>query len=266
MAVLRVLLLSVVLLPLSLACNRGGGGGTQEAATPPPAVPGMVYIPAGPFQMGADDSYDDQAPAHQVKLPGYYIDVHEVTVGEYRKFAKATSRKLPVELKNPVMGKDELPVVEVTWEDATAYAKWAHKRLPTEAEWEKAARGTDGRRYPWGNEPVYHGGRHWACYSATLFHNPIYTRTVPGDFYATDSSPYGVRNMAGNVSEWTASEYVAYPGNEMPSRLYGTGVHVIRGGAWSSNAALLSVTRRQAIAIKGYHHNDVGFRCAKDAP
>ncbi|NCO56930.1 MAG: formylglycine-generating enzyme family protein [Deltaproteobacteria bacterium] len=254
-------LASLIALSLGLAC----AGGPARQASPPVEIPGMVYIPAGPFQMGADDSFDDEQPAHQVELPGYYIDVYEVTVGEYRKFAAATGRTLPVELDNPVMGKDELPVMDVTYEDAAAYAAWAGKRLPTEAEWEKAARGTDGRRYPWGNEPVYHGGRQWACYSATLFANPIYTRTVPGDFYATDSSPFGVRNLAGNVAEWTADTYVPYPGNDRPNRLYGTGVHVIRGGGWDSSPDLLRTTRRQAIAIAGYHHNGVGFRCAKDA-
>lgn len=262
MAVLRArTLVPVAALALCLAC----AGGLARHSAPPAEIPGMVYIPAGPFQMGADDSYDDEAPAHQVELPAYYIDAQEVTVGDYRKFAEATGRALPVELENEVMGKDELPVVEVTWADAAAYAAWVGKRLPTEAEWEKAARGSDDRRYPWGNEPPYHGGRYWACYSATLFHNPIYTRTVPGDFYATDRSPYGLFNMAGNVSEWTADSYAPYPGNEMPNRLYGQGVHVIRGGGWSSSADLLRVTRRQAIAIDGYHHNDVGLRCAQDA-
>jgi len=255
------LLLPALFLPLCLAC----AGSPARHAALPPVVEGMVYIPAGPFQMGADDSYDDQAPAHQVKLPAYYIDEREVTAGEYRKFVEATGRTMPKNPAHAVSGKDELPVVNVTWEEATAYAEWAGKRLPTEAEWEKAARGTDGRRYPWGNEPVYHGGRHWACYSATLFHNPVYPRIVPEDFYATDRSPYGVLNMAGNVSEWTAGEYVAYPGNEMPSRLYNTGIHVIRGGNWRSSADLLRVTRRQALAIQGYHRNTVGFRCAKDA-
>ncbi|RMF77491.1 MAG: hypothetical protein D6739_12720 [Nitrospirae bacterium] len=253
-------LLPAACLAVALAC----AGGPARHPKAPPEVPGMVYIPAGPFLMGSDDGFDDEAPAHRVVLPGYYIDRQEVTVGEYRRFARAAGREVPRAVGHALSGRDELPVVDVTWEEARDYCEWAGKRLPTEAEWEKAARGTDGRRYPWGNEPPYHGGRHWACYAATLFHNPVYPRIVPGDFYATDRSPYGVLDMAGNVAEWTASTYDPYPGNAFSSPLFGKGLHVIRGGSWRSSAELLRVTRRRVASVAGYHRNDVGFRCVRD--
>ncbi|MEO6308523.1 MAG: SUMF1/EgtB/PvdO family nonheme iron enzyme, partial [Nitrospiraceae bacterium] len=114
----------------------------------------MVLVPAGEFTMGSNDGSDDEKPAHQVSLDAYYLDKYEVTVWQYAKFLKARGVNGPpmwTTMDQPLHQKR--PVVNVDWSDANTYCEWAGKRLPTEAEWEKAARGTDGRVYPWGNEP-----------------------------------------------------------------------------------------------------------------
>ncbi|HZR46833.1 MAG TPA: SUMF1/EgtB/PvdO family nonheme iron enzyme, partial [Candidatus Manganitrophaceae bacterium] len=179
-------------------------GGILQAARVFPAAPdkegadGMVLIPAGPFWMGLDElppdtpwGQEDARPKHQVVLPAFYIDRYEVTFGDYQK----------VDPSIRIPGRTaKFPVTDVTWLDADRYCRAAGKRLPTEAEWEKAARGTDARAYPWGNA-----------------FDPKKTNTglslMPVGANPDDRSPYGVFDMAGNVSEWTDSWYQPYPGS-----------------------------------------------------
>ncbi len=165
---------------------------------------GMVLIPAGEFVMGsADDDVHaegDELPQRVIALPDFYIDQFEVTNIEYKRFVDATGYPPPprwVEGSYPE-DADFDPIVEVTWWDAMAYARWAGKRLPTEAEWEKGARGPNGRRFPWGDEY----DSHLANSGRSL---------VPANAYIEGASPYGVVNMAGNAAEWTATPYEPYP-------------------------------------------------------
>ena len=147
---------------------------------------GMVYVPAGDFIMGSEAGEADERPVHPVYLEAYWIAPRPVSVAEYRKFAQATGREMP---PSPEWGwRDDDPIVNETWEDAAAYAAWAGERLPTEAEWEKAARGTDGRVYPWGNE--------WGCERCANTRNSRRT-TQPVGTYPAGASPYGVPGHGG---------------------------------------------------------------------
>jgi len=198
---------------------RAGGRGLQTApvavllavaaADSPRAqqageIEGMVLVPGGPFLMGsttADVSAEsDEMPQRIIELPSFYIDQFEVSNIEYKRFLDATGYRPPPHWKEGTYDEDAdfYPVIEVSWWEAAAYALWAGKRLPTEAEWEKAARGTDGRRFPWGDE--FHEDRA----NVTRAYEPI-------NAHLEGASPYGAVNMAGNVAEWTASVYEPYP-------------------------------------------------------
>ena len=184
----------------------------------------MITIPAGEFIMGSNERQDEQ-PIHTVYLDTYQIGKYEVTVAQYRDFCKATCREMPVA---PSGGRtDNQPITKVTWDDASAFCEWAGGRLPSEAEWEKAARGTDGRNYPWGNT--------WdktKCANSRLG----LSSAVPVGSYPAGASPYGCMDMAGNVWEWCADWYSPTHYETSPSRnpkgpSSGTS-RVLRGGGW----------------------------------
>jgi len=181
----------------------------------------MVYVPAGEFTMGAGKFFTD-APEHIVNLSGYWIYKTPVTVTQYRAFCQATSRAMPTA---PNWGwRDHHPMVNVTWADATEYAQWAGVSLPTEAQWEKAARGTDGRTYPWGN-----------VWDASRCANRV-SSTQPVGSYPQGASPYGALDMAGNVWQWCAdwydkNYYKTAPSNDPTGPSSGT-VRVLRGGCY----------------------------------
>ncbi len=187
----------------------------------------MVYVPAGRFLRGSRDGGRSERPRRQVHLDGYWIDERPVTVEQYRQFCKATGRRMPWA---PQWGwRDHDPIVEVTWDEAAAYAAWMDKRLPSEAEWEKAARGTDGRRYPWGDE--WDASR---CGGTGLFSLP--TGTAPAGSHPSGKSPYGCLDMAGNVLEWCADWYGSTYYQSAPNRnpkgpCSGTS-RVVRSGSW----------------------------------
>lgn len=189
----------------------------------------VVYIPPGEFLMGLS-LYPDgsEYPQHTVYLNGFWIGKYEVTNAQYRRCVEAGACQKPVKREwyiNPDCAN--WPVVYVTWEDAQAYARWAGGRLPTEAEWEKAARGTDGRTYPWGEGWDPSRGN-------TQDGGP--GRPAPvGSYSPAGDSPYGVSDMAGNVWEWTSSLLRPYPYNPSDGREdpNSTELRVIRGGGWS---------------------------------
>ncbi len=236
----------------------------------------MVTIPAGAFLMGTDDPRSNRGnrPQHKVVLRSYMIDKYPVTQAQYARFVAANHYRPPLNWANQRIprGLLEHPVTMVSWNNARDYCAWAGKRLPTEAEWEKAARGTDGRRWPWGNGfrtdvlNTYYSVRH----------------TTPVDQYPEGASPYGVMDMAGNVSEWTASIYAPYPGSDAdpaefkPQELdpnYHTGsdakerneYRVRRGGSWKSDPFATSTYHRN-YSLPNYASDFFGFRCAKEMP
>jgi len=209
--------------------------------------------------MGSQNGDADEAPVHKVYLTAYYIDRYEVANGEYRKFIKATGHRTPDFWTDPDLSAPELPVVGVSWEDADAYCKWKGKRLPTEAEWEKAARGLDGGRWPWGNE--FDPSRANLYGSADGFQF-----TAPVKSFPAGKSPFGVYNMAGNVWEWCADWYAEdYYANSPAKNPKGPArgqLRVIRGGSWDDTKAKLRVTNRYADYPTNSAYN-LGFRCAK---
>lgn len=220
----------------------------------------MSLIPAGEFTMGAGARKADYHPRHQSRTGRFYIDRHEVTNVEFKRFLdesgyqprKRTRFLLHWQNGTFPKGQAQFPVVHVSWDDAAAYAQWAGKRLPTEQEWEKAARGTDGRALPWkGN-----------------FKPGLANLETKGlakiDAFPKDRSPYGCIGLAGNAREWTASWYQAYPGGKTRNRDYGKTHRVARGGSWHTHPQRAFCFVRWALRPAD-RYGDVGFRCVKDA-
>ena len=268
-----------------LACSE------EEVAQPPE---GMGLIPAGTFQMGSTTGDVDEVPVHTVELDAFYIDQHEVTNAKYQTFVAATGHPPPRGigytavyelLKNdyepwndPGFNHPDQPVTTVTWFDATAYCEWVGKRLPTEAEWEKAARGgLEGTRYPWGDTEPDNTSANFAD-SQTEFEwrspdvNDGFLFTAPVGTFPPNG--YGLFDMAGNVWEWCAdwyspTYYSDVQGAESPPR-NPTGPdtgerRVLRGGTWYRAVH----TIRNAERVSDFPSNSlnvVGFRCAMDPP
>ncbi len=246
-AVLVALLSVVILIWLS---NR-------RPADPPTIPMGMVSIPGGTFTMGRNDGNDYEKPVHEVIIKPFYMDETEVTNEQYQQFVDATRRQPPIHWKNGRYpdGEAQRPVVNVSWDDANEFARWAGKRLPTEEEWEFAARGTDGRLYPYGIE--------WKPQFANAaedgFNAPRDVRSYPDG-----RSPFGIYDMAGNVLEWTASDFKLYPGNKLSPENPNSGRKVLRGGAYNAAAQYQTATDRffyPPTTKTGF----IGFRRAKDA-
>jgi len=235
--------------------STGGEGqvGTQEAP--------MTLVPAGEFMMGSNLA-DDERPAHHVYLNAFYMDKYEVTVGQYAKYLEVTDMEEPPDwhiMNQPQHQKR--PVVNVDWEDAVMYCKWAGKRLPTEAEWEKAARGTDGRIYPWGNEVPT---RLHANYGRKEWNNHL--ALVPVGSFEEGRSSYGIYDMAGNAWEWV-SDWYDYDYYKNSPRRNPTGPttgedKVVRGGSWLYVPEFLRSAHRFAAQPTNRHFG-YGFRCAK---
>jgi len=221
----------------------------------------MVLIPAGEFLMGSEE-FGPESPQHTVYLPAYYIDKYPVTNAEYKRYIDET-RALPPRHWNGFEvppGLENHPVHRISWFEAVMYAKWAGKRLPTEAEWEKAARGTDGRRWPWGNE-----FNEELC---LVWDRGEYAITAPVDAHPGGASPYGVCEMAGNVEEWCADWYDAYPGSNYKGKAFGKKFKVLRGGSsfFTQNHARCAYrcfARPEDSGIDGLA--GAGFRCVLGA-
>jgi formylglycine-generating enzyme required for sulfatase activity len=194
----------------------------------------MALVPSGEFPMGNDSGEDNEKPAHPVDVNAFYMDKYELTVSRYVRFLKATGRKQP-DLGNEVKLAREgnRPVAGVDWNDADSYCRWAGKRLPTEAEWEKASRGTDARLYPWGNEPPTYRRTNYD--KSCILCNPYEDMLQPIGSYEEGKSPYGLYDMLGNVQEWTADwyeeAYYARSPRRNPTGPAGGKEKVVRGGS-----------------------------------
>jgi serine/threonine-protein kinase len=219
----------------------------------------MVLVPAGEFLMGRDDAKDPaEGPQHKRTVDAFFIDKNEVTNEQYLEFVKASNYSPPSHWKDGTYpaGQGDFPVVNVSWNDARAYAEWAQKRLPSEFEWEYAARGTDGRLFPWGNE-----ARIDAAVSKEIgLKTPQPVGSMPAGV-----SPFGVFDMYGNVWEWCENTFIPYPNSTYPMTERDKGLKMLRGGAFSSEQSgndQTTLTTRSAQE-PGWKDPRVGFRCAK---
>jgi formylglycine-generating enzyme required for sulfatase activity len=219
-----------------------------------------VLVPAGNFVMGDDESW----PRHPLYLDAFNIDRFEITTGRFAKFLAATGANNVPDDWEQVAGEksEEMPVIGVSWNDADAYCQWAGRRLPTEAEWEKAARGTDERAYPWGNSPP--------TLERANFENsapgPYEYALSPVGSHPTGKSPFGVEDMAGNASEWVAdwySESFSLDETFNPKGRAEGDKKVIRGGGRYDPAARLNASRRE-YASPDTRSPGIGFRCASN--
>jgi formylglycine-generating enzyme required for sulfatase activity len=221
----------------------------------------MVTIPAGSFIMGTNQRLPDEGPEHTVTLKEYRIDRYEVANAQYKRFVDATRRQPPDYWKNGryPKGKSRHPVTYVSWYDATAYCHWDGKRLPTDEEWEKAARGPHGRTFPWGDE----FDKHKANVPALGIGD-----TTPVGSFETGKSYYGLYDMSGNVWEWTGSWYKPYPGNRHPTENYGEKYRVLKGGSWFDcsfyKCGISAPSYNRSFFIPETKNASFGFRCAKD--
>jgi formylglycine-generating enzyme required for sulfatase activity len=245
-------------------------------ATPPE----MVYVPGGEFIMGlskervtqivaqfklppvmVDIWFGMSKPEEHVLLNPFYMDLHPVTNAQYKKFVDATHHAPPpspdwtASAVKP--GCQDKPVTEVDWSDATAYAKWAGKRLPREAEWEKAARGIDGRLFPWGND--------WDPNLCGAYETDT-ADTAVVNLIAGGLSPYGASDMAGNVQEWTADPLKPYPASDSIGLPFKEGQQAVRGATHQEPIFILRMVTRRAGLMPNERASTLGFRCAQDAP
>jgi sulfatase modifying factor 1 len=268
-----------------------------------PRRPGMVFVPGGSFLMGSSEEeieaihrayggsralYESEFPRRRVWLEAFYIDRTEVTQAQYQVFVRATGHEAPFWGREWATlynwsggaypeGLAHHPVVLVSYEDAEAYCRWAGKSLPLEEEWEKAARGTSGRAYPWGerwdrtrlnsstswSEGELARIEVWTQWWRNTYHRKLRGRIVttrPVGSYPSGASPYGALDMSGNVFEWTASWYDAYPGSPYRNPEFGRQYRVIRGGDWY----LDPIYTRAAARLRNLPDHrvpSIGFRC-----
>lgn len=281
---IRTILIIVIIQLISFGCSRVSLQGTvyplgvtEDLPDPSPVAPKptadgngstqispvdamtQVYVPAGSFLMGSADGGTDEQPVHEVYLDAFWIDQTEVTNAQYGLCVQEDVCALPTD---PSSFNDILyahhPVIFVDWKAAQTYCQWAGRRLPTEAEWEKAARGTDGRIYPWGNESDCSRANFWDC--------PQFETTSPvGSYGDRGVSPYGAYDMAGNVWEWVFDWYAPDYYQDSPTR-NPTGptsgiYHVWRGGSWNCNQTSARSAGRGNFN-PDYWRDLIGFRCA----
>jgi formylglycine-generating enzyme required for sulfatase activity len=256
-----VVVLSAFLL-IGVFALRGNRGAISSSTPKPPATPvapaGTVYIPGGEFEMGTNAGDDYEKPAHKVTVNPFFMDIREVTCEDYLKFISATGHKSVAKGANRTCstGPTQTPATGVDWNDATAYTQWAKKRLPTEEEWEFAARGSDGRRYPWGNE--------WKGTPANI--GSVKSGLVEVGSYPEGKSPAGVMDLIGNAWEWTSTDLKPYPNGQLP-RPPRDKDKVIRGGSWKEDKTQATSTYRGFLLASGEKdYSATGIRCVQDVP
>jgi formylglycine-generating enzyme required for sulfatase activity len=250
--------------------------GSQPKAADAKNLTEMIRVPAGWFLMGANEGPEDERPQHKVELAEFFIDRTPVTNAQFAQFLHSAGSKgadgerwYDTEDHDARIhrrdgnwwadaGYENHPAVEASWFGAVAYCAWAGKRLPNEAEWEKAARGPDGRKYPWGHGPPDRFRAHFAA---------GWNQTRPVGSFPKGASPYGIQDMAGNIWQWVSSAYVPYPYRADDGRedLTSHRDRGTRGGGHDSPAAELSTTHRGRHVSRNFRsgHHNIGFRCAR---
>ena len=216
----------------------------------------MAFIPAGWFTMGENDGRTSNQPQHLVYLDDYCIDLLEVTRQAFINFLDESGYQVSGWLSPGTVLHPDLPATGVLWEDAHAYCQWVGLRLPTEAEWEKAARGTDGRRYPWGND--------WDAHKANTEESGL-NRPAPVGSYPDGASPYGLLDMSGNVAEWVSDyfdfDYYATSPDHNPTGPDQVRDHGLRGGSYAATSDQATTFFRDS-SHSARPNFRTGFRCA----
>jgi formylglycine-generating enzyme required for sulfatase activity len=239
-----------------------GGASVAQGTSAPGATPNatdananMARIEGGSFTMGRDDGEANERPSHRVTVTPFLIDKFEVTCEEYQRFVDDKHHRAPQGWKNNhfPQGAERLPVTGVSFSDAQAYARSVGKRLPTEEEWEFAARGADDKLYPWGND--------WRAGEANLADGGAGRLAIVGA-YSNGCTHAAVCDLIGNAWEWTASRYALY-GNAAKSAKPATRQMVIRGGCYL-NTSKATATFRRGWDAEGSDYTQTGFRCASD--
>ena len=225
----------------------------------------MVLIPAGEFAMGSDLGQEDEQPVHRVSVKAFYLDVYETTVSRYAEFLASQKPDAPFKWNEATAGAHEnKPAVGVNWYDARDYCRWAGKRLPTEAEWEIAARDTGGRIYPWGSA---HPTKGHANAGETRWRG--YDSLSNVGRFELGKTPEGVYDLAGNLWEWVADwydpTYYQFSARDNPKGPSAGPLRALRGGAWNNDSKAIRSSNRAGYAPDA-RRNDVGFRCAQDGP
>ncbi len=249
-------------------------GGLLAVATPAAAEPTMgsaasrqpdeITVAAGEFWYGDDHGEEDERPARRILLPLFYIDHTEVTVAAYARCVAAG--KCRAASSQTAAGDGRLPVVGVSHDDAVAYCAFVGRRLPTEPEWEKAARGVDARTYPWGNEfSCARGNFGNFGGDGRCAEDGAPGKPVPVGSFGGGASPYGALDLAGNVWEWVDGRYGFAPDRaDRSPQTAAAELRVIRGGGCCSILGLPRASNRLALP-RGYRDVDIGFRCARSA-
>ncbi len=220
----------------------------------------MVLVPAGDLRMGSNSpGHEEENPEHKVRLKPFYLDRHEVTNMQYKDFVDVAGHRTPVHWQNGTFpnGKADHPVVNVSWEDARVYAEWVGKRLPTEAEWEWAARGTEQREYPWGKQ----------CTPDFANYANAEGKTTSVTKYPKGASEFGLLDMCGNVGEWVSDwfeeKYYARSPESDPQGPPEGSIKVYRGGGYHTNRMDIRAAARHSANPTVYQEY-IGFRCAMD--
>lgn len=258
---------TLLVIALLLAGCAGGNSSDQGTKTKQPERPkmelpappeGMIKIPAGEFIMGTNQRHPDEGPEMKLTLPEYYADPFEVTNEDYTLFVADTGHEAPDHWPGGVVpeGREKHPVTYVDWDDAKAYCKWRGKQLPTQAMWEKAARGVKGQWFPWG-----------PTFDATKANTPQ-TKigdTMPVGSFPQGNSPYGLSDVSGNVWEWTEDWYLPYPNNQSPSANYGKVYRTTKGGSWYDctfyRCGISAPSFNRAFLLPETRNDSTGFRC-----
>jgi len=246
-----------------------------------PEQPPMVRVPGGTYLIGRDDGPENEQPVHMVRVKAFYIDKYEVTNRMYLAFVRDTGYPLPYRWlpDSTLYGKDDrlpfpqemanLPVTWISWHDAAAYAKWRGCRLPTEVEWEIAARCSSAFAYPWGNEPMPRSGETPANVAGDA--DRYASGPAPVGSFPAGRSCWGVEDMAGNVWEWVADWYLPSAYRSAPQEGFATAVNdslfgqrAIRGGSWFDPSEYARSTARTGFD-PSFTSDIIGFRCARDA-
>ncbi len=267
--VIKILIYLILLIPVAVHSQNSDSQPTTDYSN-------MALISEGVFTMGSFHSLKEldpvsifqadrhhlgpEDPAHDVFLNGYYIDIFEVTNKDYKVYMESTAiSKAPRFFDNADFNQPLQPVVGITWKEAHKYCNWKGKRLPTEAEWEKASRGKRSIKYPWGNE---------APDKTKLNFNNLVGKTKPVGSYEKGKSDYGVYDLSGNVSEWVQDwhdpEYYLFSPKKNPQGPKKGKYKIIRGGNWRNGAEDVRLTYRNATVSK-VRNQTVGFRCAVNA-